>query len=107
MGEHKRPDAVYRDKWPKPMFFCTACDEQTDSDPCDRCYDPDADSCPQVLHLKVVPLSALHEAEARLEAIREVLIAERERAEADYEPSGYLAQLDEWIALAADREEER
>ena len=51
----------YIDQWPKPMFLCTHCDEQTDSDPCQECasvFDERGENYPPVLRFQVVPAPA-------------------------------------------------
>lgn len=51
----------YIDQWPKPMFLCTHCDEQTDSDPCQECasvFDQRGENYPPVLRFQVVPAPA-------------------------------------------------
>ena len=51
----------YIDQWPKPMFLCTYCDEQTDSDPCQECasvFDERGENYPPVLRFQVVPAPA-------------------------------------------------
>ena len=67
----------YIDQWPKPMFLCTYCDEQTDSDPCQECasvFDERGENYPPVLRFQVVPAPAQpeqpREEEARVEKCR-------------------------------------